>query len=371
MKVSIITILDNQNIGTYLQAYALSSVLRKMGHSCEYIDYRRKSESSSFIFFDKMKDSESSLFKRIASAVYRSISVSIERRKLSSFFRKRTSITSLSYTSNEELKTNVPIADVYMTGSDQVWNSVYNRGIDKAFYLDFVPSGKKKMSYAASIGMDAIPVAEKEEVKQLLAKYDAISVRESQAKDLLEDINIDSEVVLDPTLLLNSQEWSEIADESKFEKNEPYVLVYSVNDNQKHLVEEVVKKISDYKKVKIYQISSDWFRSRLSCCDRFYSMAEPQLFLKLIKDADYVVVSSFHGTAFSLNMNKNFVSVVPDKYNSRVKNLLSMFGLDNRIVSNNDFDVSIIDELMDFQKVNEKLEYYRCESSAFLRDNLV
>lgn len=365
MRISIITILDNQNIGTYLQAFALASVLKEKNANVEYVDYRRRSESLIYSSLSILKKKEKNLIHSLFSVVYRFVSVGIGRYKLRSFLKKKVSFSDHIYHNIDQLKKNIPYADIYMTGSDQVWNSNYNNGVDPSFFLDYAPISKKRVAYAASIGMDDFHENEKAEVKSLLNKYQGISVREQKAKEIIAGVGIDNvEVVLDPTLLLNKYKWSVLADESTFEKTEPYVLVYSVEDSKNSIVEKCARSMADSINGKVYQVSSGWFRDKIKC-DRFFAFSTPQLFVKLFREADYVVVSSFHGTAFSVNMNKQFISVAPNKYGSRIKSFLEMLDLEDHII---DDDITGLMSLkkIDYEEINAILESKRSQSVSFI-----
>jgi polysaccharide pyruvyl transferase WcaK-like protein len=365
MRISIITILDNQNIGTYLQAYSLACVLKENGADVEYVDYRRKSESLLSSSLDIFRKKNNNFIRSLVSVVYRVISVGIGRYKLRSFLRNKANYTNQVYHNIVDLKSNIPVADIYMTGSDQVWNSNYNNGVDASFYLSYAPANKKKVAYAASIGMEDYPESEKQEVKNLLSKYDGISVREQKAKDIISNIGInDVEVVLDPTLLLDRYKWSLLADEASFEKKEPYVLVYSVEDTKKGIVEKCARTIAGSIKGKVYQVSSGWFRDKIDC-DKFFPFSTPQLFVKLFREADYVVVSSFHGTAFSVNMNKQFVSVAPNQYSSRMRSFLEMLKLEDRIVVDDAQKLLSLTPI-DYNVVNKKMDEKRFHSCSFI-----
>ena len=365
MRISIITILDNQNIGTYLQAYALASVLQGKGAEVEYVDYRRKSESLVASSLSILKRKDSSIIHLLVSAAYRFVSVGVGRFRLRSFLKGKVRYSNCVYHNVKQLEKRPPLADVYMTGSDQVWNSVYNNGLDSSFFLSYAPEGKKRIAYAASIGMDDFPESEKAGVKLLLGRYDGISVREQKAKEIIAGVGIDAvEVVLDPTLLLDRFKWSLLADEASFEKSEPYVLVYSVEDSKNALVEQCARNVANHINGKVYQVSSGWFRDRISC-DRFFSFSTPQLFIKLFREADYVVVSSFHGTAFSVNMNKQFVSVAPQRYSSRMKSFLEMMDLEDRIVYDDSSAILSLKSI-DYERINEKMDQMRSQSMSFL-----
>ena len=118
------------------------------------------------------------------------------------FLQERVNLTKSRYCSYDQLKANPPLADIYITGSDQVWNSIWNKGIDLAYFLDFAPAGKPRIAFSASIGREQLNEEEIPETKHLLEKYNAISVREQSAVEILASMDIKSTLVLDPTLML-------------------------------------------------------------------------------------------------------------------------------------------------------------------------
>jgi polysaccharide pyruvyl transferase WcaK-like protein len=366
MKVSIITILDNVNFGTYLQALATGLTVESLGYEAELVRYIRPVMTP--------KGHSKTVFKErgfLRWLKHRNDINKIEglRNNNYDYLREFLSITK-EYFSFEELCLTPPKADIYMTGSDQVWNSFYNRGVDRSFYLDFVSSEKKRVAYAASIGMDDFPECDKVETKKLLRKYSTITVRERKAKELLGTIDVESEVVLDPTLLLDLNQWSAIADKHRIDIKEEYVLIYSVElKDQDKLVEKYAIEIAKRYGLKIYQVSYSDTKKRLACADRFFGRATPNLFLNLMKNASYAVVSSFHGTAFAINFNKPFLTIAANKFNSRVQNLLEITCLENRLVSENTFNINTLEEI-NYDEVNELLAIKRLSSLECLRKML-
>ena len=363
MTVAIITILDNTNYGTYLQALATGLTIEKMGHEVELIHYTRPcmtpKGNSKAILEDR------GILRWFYRCVLKSSKKVYELRdKDYEFLKKYLSVTK-EYIGFDELKANPPEADVYLTGSDQVWNSFYNRGIDKSFYLDFVPNGAKRVSYAASIGMPEFPKDEVEETKSLLSKYQTITVREIAAKKILGNLGIVSEVVLDPTLLLGKSDWENIAARFPFDEKEPYLLTYSVEyGKEDSYIKYYAQKIAAKKRLKIYHITYG------SCpygnyYDKVFRYATPDQFLNLMLHASFVVVSSFHGTAFSINFNKPFITVSPKKFNSRIMSLLEITGLKSRMVSDNTVPIESFGEI-DYDIVNDKLEVERKKSITIL-----
>ena len=182
-KVAIITVLDNTNYGTYLQALALGLVIKNLGYKVEIIDYVR-----SFMTKKSILSRSKNPIKRIYNTLFNIPQQEKLKKKDKAFLQHFLTLTPQTYISFQALKDNPPIADIYVTGSDQVWNSTYNRGIDKSFFLDFVPSNSKRISYAASIGMKDFPKEEKNEVYNLLKQYSHITVRENDAKNILKQV---------------------------------------------------------------------------------------------------------------------------------------------------------------------------------------
>ena len=352
MKVTVITILDNTNFGTYLQALATCKVIERLGHEPEVIHYTRPSMTGwgqlKYLLLDRGLLS----LLRNAWKIPRTLQL---RNQDYAFLSKYVQVTK-EYVGYEALQARPPQSDVYVVGSDQVWNSIYNKGIDKSFFLQFVPYGKKKVSYASSIGMDIIPENERVETIELLKQFNQITVREKAAKELLKKEGINSEVVLDPTLLLDAKDWSMIADVSPISFVDDFLLIYSVElKKQNQLIEYYSRIIANKKKLKIYQVSYSGTAARLSCADKFFGLATPDVFLNLMKKATFVIVSSFHGTAFAINFQKEFLTISANRFNSRVRNLLDISGLNERLVCDmtlncgDIFDINyvIVNEIID------------------------
>lgn len=364
MKVSIITVLDNTNFGTYLQAMATAIAIKSLGHEPEIVRYTRPIMTAKG--YSKTLLRERGFFRWLKRR--RSIPLMLKLRALDYAYIQRFVAVTKEYCSFEELKKNPPIADVYMTGSDQVWNSIYNRGIDRSFYLDFAPDGKKRSSYAASIGMECFSEQETPVVKELLSKYSSITVREAGAKETLSKIGIKSDVVLDPTLLLDNRRWSDIASKDEMVLCEPFLLLYTVETKaQGRLIEHYAKEVAAKYNLKIYQVSYSKSGKGFSCVDRLFAEATPDVFLNLMKKASYVIVSSFHGTAFAINFNKPFLTIAANRFNSRVKNLLNITNLQHRLVTD---DSLAIDEFkdIDYSFVNERLAKERQTSLSKLKN---
>lgn len=362
-KVSFITIFDNPNFGTYLQALALGLMIEKLGAKAEVVHYERPiwhvfpKWLMKFHFLEPLY---------LLKAYLRKNKSVIQQNECRKFVSKHIAISRTFY-SYHELVNNPPKADIYLTGSDQVWNTTHNHGVDKSFYLGYVPEKVPRYSYAASIGMSNIPEEYKDETRELLSKYNKISVREKSNIDLLDNIGIKSELVIDPTLLLNSKEWAIYARKIKFK--EPYLLVYSVESKERDaIVSEIAQKVARIKGLKIYEVNYFGANKMIHGCDKHFFYATPDLFLALLANAEFVVVSSFHGTAFSINFNKDFISVSPDRFSSRLDGILSMVGLESRKVADvNDVTDDMVNNPVDFSSVNMVIERERQKSKMFIK----
>lgn len=363
-KISLITIFDVANFGTYLQALATAVTIQKMGCKTEIVHYERPFKNTKLLrrpviirwiyyLYFKLRGFNGILF------TYR----------CRNFVSKYTKITK-PYFSIKQLMQHPPQADIYMTGSDQVWNTDYNRGIEEAYYLSYVPKGKKKVAYAASIGQDYIREEFKARTKELLSKYDSISVRESKAVELLADIGITATHVLDPTLLLNRKQWLEFTGERLVKKD--YLLVYSVEPTEYDgKVAEVAERIAKAKNLKIISVSNYGEDKRIPGCVEYFDFALPQDFLSLMAHASFVVASSFHGTAFAINFNRQFLTITPGVFSSRIASLLDLTGLSARRISGiSDVSDSLIRSEIEYDHVNKILNDSRDNSLRFMQNIL-
>ncbi len=363
-KVSLVTVFDVANFGTYLQALATAVVLKSMGAKVEIVHYERPFKNTQLL--------RRNILARGAYYFYfwlRGFDGCLFTHRCRRFVAKHAKI-SKTYYSVSELKARPPYADVYMTGSDQVWNTDHNQGVDEAYYLGWVPDGKKKVSYAASIGQDAIPEEYKERSRELLSRYDAISVREDKAVQLLAGIGIEATQVLDPTLLLDRGGWLKYA--GKRLVAEDYLLVYSVEPAEYDTkVAELARYVAREKNLKIVSVSNFGEDKHIPGCDQYFDFALPQQFLSLMAHASFVVVSSFHGTAFAINFNRQFLTITPGAFSSRIASLLELTGLGRRRVNGlSDLDGNLLQEDVDFAPVNSILAQARKDSLRFIKNNI-
>lgn len=358
MKIKTITCHDVYNVGASLQAYALVTYLRSLGHEAEIIDYK-----PDYLLHYRLSGINNSIYdKPVLRELYnlaklpRRIKARHSKRKQSfdAFTKAFLPTTERRYTSNDDLKQNPPEADVYFAGSDQIWNSFFINGRDPAFYLDFAPKGCIRASYAASFATEDVAEEWKPQIRQWLSGLDYISVRESSGVEIVKGLGIPEAVqVLDPVFLLNREAWTAI--ERVPEHLEPYVLLYDFDRNPELV--RFAQKLAVENGWKLYSV--------LSCekCDRCFSQEGPQMFVGLVHHAEFVVSNSFHATAFSLIFQKQFVVFNrSESINTRMRDLISCAGLSDCLMDAPKGRRSQID----YRQVARKLDEKVVESKAFI-----
>ena len=372
MKASVITLHTVDNYGSVMQTYATQQVLKKCGYDVEFVDYWRRDNLPQSRAERMLEGSTLQKLKPLwgINNFTRKATVSIlksvlekQRSPMWRFLEEKVQLTKVRYYSYEELEANPPVADVYITGSDQVWNSIWNQGIDRSYFLNFAPAGKPRIAFSASIGREQLDTEEIPETKRLLEKYSAISVREQSAVELLASMDIESTLVLDPTLMLEAEEWRKLATKQKREK--PYILIYQLNPNPQ--MDQYAGQLAQKRGWDVIRIGfgrSD--RRKGGKCVMLPSVEE---FLGLFCDAACVLTDSFHATAFSLNLGSDFISVLPGRFGTRIESILKLTGTENRLLTRYD-NFEIVDKVIDKKWVKEMLEKKRTEDIQWLMQAL-
>lgn len=265
------------------------------------------------------------------------------------------------YHTYQELCDNPPEADLYIVGSDQIWNVFYETGRDPAFYLDFVRKGAKA-SYAASFSYLDIDEENMRRIRNSLETFNAVSVREHQGLEILNKMGVNGEWVLDPVFLLSVNEWKSIM--TVFHKKAPYLLVYDFEGNKE--LKAFAIGYAKRHRLKIYSINDTYARLY---ADKNFNSAGPKEFLSLIYHCDAFVSNSFHGTAFSILFRKPvFVfNRHRHKVNSRMESLTSLLGLSKCIVDNRIEVEKAMNMKFDFDAIAAKLETEKTKSKQFIK----
>lgn len=380
-KIGIITILKCNNFGAELQAYATQKKLNLMGYDAEIIDmlyykhpdFQKTKNSKPFVKQSIInKIIEFLKFTILTPVIYKIVpliskKMKIRNMKFEDFHKKNTKI-SRTYISQDSLYANCDEYDVYVVGSDQVWNPGTGMNIEP-YFLTFVPENKIKISYASSFGVTKIPTEYKEKYNQLLNNINHISVREDAGISIVKEVaNRNAELVLDPTLLLNKEEWSQCGSGINPNKGK-YVLIYEV-----HPSEKIQKLAFDYaykNNLPVYRIGVrgilNWKTKGII---NFVDIG-PADFVSLFQNAEIIFTNSFHGTAFSVNFGKNFYTVLSKygKKNSRMTSLLSILDLESRIIYQEE-DKQIVYINYDKDKVQKLLQIERDKSISYLEKSI-
>ena len=345
MRIGIMTLWDTKdNYGAVLQCYALQEYLRTIGHDPFLIRY-------------KDTDSKINLKAITPGKVYRYIFRRIrfffkpkttdEPRYFEEFERKYMEQSEKSYFSFDDLKNDPSEADLYLAGSDQVWN-FYNAPLrickDRihAFFLDFGPEHTMRASYAASWDEKYVSDEELEEIKPLINKLDYVSVREKSGLKLCFRCGVaHAEWVPDPTLLLTAEDYRKLynreADHIRKIKKE-FILVYIVLGRKNDFDIKTIYNFADSNGLDVIYVTENNTR------DSFpkYYPAIPE-WLYLVDHAKYVITNSFHGTVFSLIFHKQYAAIPLTGYaaatNARTESLCRMFHTDVRYIQNYDFSI--------------------------------
>lgn len=342
MKIGIITIHNSPNYGACLQAYALWKYISLHGQDCEIINLYRphQVEYVKSKRFHPMRQSNGlvakakHLVKGILGIGKAKAGRSLYSDKAKAKFDEFNSQIKLSqpYTGIDGLYTDPPEYDLYISGSDQLWNPTQPYCLEP-YFLTFTPAGSKKISYATSIGITDLTENEKRKFKAWLSSYSAVSVREKQAKALLESFTGRSDIkqVPDPTFLLGIEHWKGIAEQPK--NKDKYILLFILNWSQQLLDYSLKLSLeSGLRLVVLAQKQPEYAGdSYILVTD-----AGPKEFIGYIENANMVITDSFHCTVFSIIMGaKNFYTYISPSNGrgSRITDLLDSFGLQDHLLN--------------------------------------
>lgn len=352
MKVAIATIIDNDNYGNRLQNYALYHYLKSLNYDVVTILNESYSNTKKYFLMRK--------FKNIGyKGTY---SNNLLRKKKFEEFNKYINFTNRKFS----IYSNFDEFDYFVAGSDQIWNPYCGRLRDFDL-LTFAPS-KKRISYAASIGISNIPKNKIPQFKKELLKFNAISVREETAKQIVENITNrkDIKTLIDPTMLLNSEEWDKVSkkpeqlDKYNIKK---YILTYFLG-NISSLIQKEINQIALENNCKVINILDE--------NNSFYEIG-PSEFLYLEKNAFLVCTDSFHSCVFSIIYDRPFVVFEREQknvvnMNSRIETLINKFKLENRKF--NGKNITLENLKHDYSKTYKILEKERKKSCEFLKNSL-
>ncbi len=370
MKISTITFHNAANYGALMQAYSLNKFLENNGHDVKTINYKNDfiERGVKPIRFRLQKIYMYYMLNDIIGFKSRGIRI----KNFRDFSKAMLNLTEM-YTKKDLLEGKCEDFHLCISGSDQIWNPELseNKEVDSIYYNSFAKNSKR-ISYASSFGAYEFDNDKyNEEIYKNLSNLEYISVRESQGvKHLKHKLNLNAKHVLDPIFLLSKDEWKNNIIDKARNMEEEYILVYALT-NIKDLT-TLAKKISKRTGYKVIVISQEIFdKYRLGKDVHVELEATPYEFLNLLYNAKHVITNSFHGVAFSILFNKEFVPIVNPKSPQRVNSLFNIVGLDNVAIRSDkldEFNENFVQ--IDYSLVNENLDKEIEKSKKFLLDSI-
>ena len=385
-RIGIIThYFKNKNYGGNLQAYALSEIITKQGFYTEQICFD-KTEICLPFFKRIFSSGIIGLIKKIwcfpkkkivgflKNSEKKTHKVFIRRNKAMYHFNQKIIPHSDGVYNTQTIKECVGNYDVFITGSDQVWNFTWYH---PPYFLDFVPSDKIKMSYAASIAKNSLTKEQKEIFKKSLKDYKAVSVREPSAVKLLEGLSpVEVKTTLDPTLLLRKEDWDEVCADRVIEEEYCFCYFLGENKEERKIATDFAKK-HNLKLVFIpHATGVDISLPDLKMKGEKLYEVSPEQFLSLIKHAKYVFTDSFHAVVFSNIYQKQYFVFNRSKkgeMSSRIVDITALFNQSERFCAGKEREtLEYVESLseIDYSQPNEKFEQLKKESIEFLISNI-
>lgn len=364
---------SDRNYGQILQAYALQKHLENCGHKVYIINYIPS--------YREYRLGPSNLKQRLKYVIKnlpllrlyfiqkenrrRLIEKQANNRNFSNFKHKYIHYSEREYTLIKELRQNPPIADYYITGSDQVWARCVPNPYP--YLLQFIDT-PNKLSYAASFGRSQLESYEIPLFKEELQKYRKIGVREVSGVEICSSLNLSNcQFTPDPTILLRSEEWKKLLLPGRlFKTQKKKIFIYSCYLHRDELIGKFVG-LKDYEIIIEDVINNDKDIANLCIED----------WIKAIYEADYVISNSFHATMFCLYLNTPFVTFqytgVGSKMNTRLESILNQMNLMHHFVFPNtemDSIFELLKEQINWKSINHKLDEMRDIGYKFLQDGL-
>lgn len=373
MRIGILTLPLHTNYGGILQAYALQTVLERMGHEVVILD--KKTPIPSLALWKRPFVYSKRLFNKILGRNDNIIFLEQYVTKIKPIIQQYTNefirkyIHKVSFASFDNIP-DIETYDTIIVGSDQVWRPKYfgEANIADAF-LAFTGDMKiKRIAYATSFGVDKWEYSPTQTLmcKTLLRNFDAISVREKSGVELCRDyLGCKAQQVLDPTMLLDKSDYAKLIKNSNISKSKGSLLLYILDETQNKTV--LINKIADKYRLKPFRVGSNTENIHAPLKERIQPRVEE--WLRGFLDADFVVTDSFHACVFAILFEKQFVVIGNEKRGvSRFVSILREFGLENRLISEktNEFTAGDID----FSSVKVKLTELKEKSMSYLYDCL-
>lgn len=384
-KVAVVSCYFQHNYGSMLQAYATQEILNIMdipnetinidGFKHEIKDAKMKYFRSRMFSPDVIKDKLGFIKLYAAKKINRKLSenISVRDRRFDRFYKEHFKLSG-QFSSKLELGKKSTDYSAFIVGSDQLW---LPSNIAADYYtLSYVDKSVRRIAYATSFGVSSLPEKQAEDAKKFLPQIDCLSVREKSGQDLVKSLTgLDATLVCDPTLLLTRDQWMKIVDQKPV-VDEPYIFCYFLGNNRmSRKCADDLRKETGCKIVALQQLDM-YIKDDEQFADKALYDIDPADFINLIKNAEYVCTDSFHGTVFSVINQKRFCSFrrfvqkSTMSTNSRIDSLLSVLGLESRIINNEADFMPAVKQDIDYASVDKKLENFRNSSLEFLKESL-
>lgn len=386
MKIDIITFHFAYNCGAVLQCLALQEYTKSLGNDVEIINYRPWYHENRYTPFKNLIYLVIDDYKRLKDKRIRNVMISIKEsikrgvnswlhykrrinnyRLFNRFINNYLSLTRV-YRSVLQLKVLSPKADVYISGSDQLWNTNLTEGnFDPAYFLDFGKKDTARITYAVGVNFEN----EKkvlESFAELAKRINRISLREEKYRSVIERVTgRDVSICIDPTFLLSKERYVEFESKERLEDG-PFVFVYTMPDSTQHKVNNAAKILGKKKNLSV--IDGNGMPNSINKRNEKSVVIGPSEFLWYIRNAEYVITNSFHGTVFSVIFEKKFVAIPHSKTGNRVIELLERIGLIDRCINCGNVVLDIIDSDIDYDLCNEKIKKIVEESQNYIMDSI-
>lgn len=382
-KVGIVSCYFQHNYGSMLQALATQMVLDKLGYENETIDisgftgeikkakmlYFAKASLTSDILLSKLGMATNVLRRKLSKGAYKENTI-IRNKKFDDFYKEHFRLSE-KYTSKADLSNKCKEKySAVLVGSDQLWLPANIAG--DYYTLNFVPKEVNTIAYATSFGQSGLPSDSAKKATVFLKKIRHIGVREESGQKLVKELAERSvPVVCDPTLLFTGDEWMSIQkEEAKI--NEPYILCYFLGNNPPH--REFAKRLKEKTGCKIVALThlDEYVKSDEGYADYAPYDVDPDDFLNLIRNAQYVCTDSFHCSLFSILYKKEFFTFkryarkTNSSTNSRLDTLFNLAGVKGRVLNGDEDIQKCLDMNIDYEKVHKNLQKIREESYQYL-----
>lgn len=362
MKIGILTFHRAINYGAFLQAFALKTYLTRLGHQVEIVDYWPEGHADVYRLISKSwkKRSLVGKIKFFISLILRYNRTKKRIECMQLLVEKYFGLTSTpSYPTAESLK-NLSY-DYVIYGSDQIWwkSTIPNyTGFDPVYWGEYLPDSINKVAYAPSMGIIDLTAYDKEQIKKWLCNFSSLSVRETGLYEAIHGLT-DKEmpIVIDPVFLLSKEQWESFCHSVDREK---YILYYNLIPSQE--ADELVKKLQKKCGYDIVEITGAVNPKKIG--KRYVQTADAIEFISLIRNAEFVVTSSFHGTAFSIIFEKQFLAVGFGKKVGRVESLLKQLGITQRLISDVD---NMLEDRIDYFSVKKRINFLCIHSMRYLK----